>query len=474
MGAVQANRKPRAGLRAHSLAVLAGRVSNMLLTAASVFVLTRVMGQSEFGSFAAVFAITQASVLAAVFGLDQIVIRELSKTNCPIVKRSIVYRYLAAAVIPISVFAVATGMVFYHFGDVLVGQSVSLIAVFAIVLSTVVRALTQLIGEICRALDDPIVASLCSGLGGGPLAMALFLATCVLFRINNAIEWETGVTIHATAGLVTALFGLSWIIAFLLKPSLAASQDDVSKDGIRKNEFASMRQMLFDYGFPVFLASGLGYICQRSDIAIVSILGTPIDVALFEVATRLALLAALPMGIANTILIPRISRLLKDAPTELEILLRTGASIATIISLAACGFFVFAPELILRIGFGTEYVAAAPLLIAIIPGYLAFVLSGACGNVLIQGGRSWSVVINSLICAVVACVGGVLSWHFFGAIGVAVTTSITMILQNSINWLIAYRIFDVKTQAYCSPKKFYQGVCKMMDIFSLSRLKETS
>ncbi|GAA5504904.1 oligosaccharide flippase family protein [Novipirellula caenicola] len=474
MGAVVAKHKPRAGLRAHSLAVLAGRVSNMLLTAASVFVLTRVMGQSEFGSFAAVFAITQASVLAAVFGLDQIVIRELSKTSCPSVKRSIVYRYLSASVIPIAFFAVTTGVVFHLFGDVFVGQPVSLIAVLAIVLSTVVRALTQLIGEICRALDDPVVASLCSGLGGGPLAMAIFLATCVLIRFNDTIQWEAGVWIHATAGLVTATFGLVWITALLRNPASPSATDAEQPVGTRQFESASLRQMLFDYGFPVFLASGLGYVCQRSDIAIVSILGTPIDVALFEVATRLALLAALPMGIANTILIPRIGRLLKEAPTELEILLRTGASIATLISLVACGFFLFAPEPILRIGFGQEYVAAAPLLIAILPGYLAFVLSGACGNVLIQGGRSWSVVINSLLCAIVASVGGVSSWYFFGAIGVAVTTSITMILQNSINWWIAYHIFDVKTQAYCSPKKFFQGIQKMMDIFSLSRLKETS
>jgi O-antigen/teichoic acid export membrane protein len=113
------------------------------------------------------------------------------------------------------------------------------------------------------------------------------------------------------------------------------------------------------------------------------------DTSMFSAGLRMAQLLMLPMTALQVVFAPALARLTHDASRRhaAERLLRTGATVAFVLTMGVLLPMLVAPHLVVRVVYGPGFADAVPLLLLLCIGFVVNVLMGLSGTTLSMAGR---------------------------------------------------------------------------------------
>jgi O-antigen/teichoic acid export membrane protein len=199
------------------------------------------------------------------------------------------------------------------------------------------------------------------------------------------------------------------------------------------------RRRLLGQSTPMMVTSLASLLLTQSAVLVAGGVLDARSAALYGVALRVALLLEAPLFVANAVVLPVIVRLHTSSEhDELERVLRRTATIVSLVMLAAVVFLILAGAPLMRVLFGSFFVAAAPIVGILAVSQLVNALAGSSGITLSMTGNERIAMFISMTAAVAAVVLEVVLGQLFGINGVAVGAAIGVIAAN-VGWVAAVR-----------------------------------
>ncbi len=194
---------------------------------------------------------------------------------------------------------------------------------------------------------------------------------------------------------------------------------------------------------PLFWVSLSQLVLAWSSSILLGIWGSELDVGLFSIAYKTALLVNFILSCVNTVIAPQFAALyhkgeikkLQDVAVKSTLLLVVIATPIVVI-LMTCPAFIMS-------FFGEQFIEAAPILVILAFGQFFYVVTGAVGYLLTMSGHE-NVMRNIMFsnAILLICLNLVLIPQY-GARGAAIATSITLIVQNLIISFAVWKIIGV-------------------------------
>lgn len=196
---------------------------------------------------------------------------------------------------------------------------------------------------------------------------------------------------------------------------------------------------------PLFVLALLGVVSQL-DLWVVGWAFSEKDAAVYGACTRLVLLIAMPLTIANGFLPPIIAELHAKGEREtLERVLRMSATLIGAPSLLALAILMSAPKFILGLVYGEQFQEGSTILVLLGIGHAVNVLSGSCGYVLVMSGHQALLMKLTLVSSVLAISLGVVLTKIWAVSGVAAAVALFMAIQNLMAMAMIKRKLRIST-----------------------------
>jgi O-antigen/teichoic acid export membrane protein len=135
---------------------------------------------------------------------------------------------------------------------------------------------------------------------------------------------------------------------------------------------------------------------------------------------------------------------------RLERTLRAGAALVGAPALVILVVFIVAGGWVMETVYGPYYRQATALLVVLASSRLLAIWTGSCGIALMMTGHQRDMMWTTLASAVVSVGGGLLVAPRYGAMGVAVTTSLAQLVQNGSQLYLAHRRLGIWTHVTLS------------------------
>ena len=183
-------------------------------------------------------------------------------------------------------------------------------------------------------------------------------------------------------------------------------------------------------------------------------------VATYGVATRLAFVPGVVLGISAAVVSPLVVEYhTSERLPALERLLQRVACVASLLALGYCVPVLVFAEAVLSRGFGPEFVLGAPMLRLLLVAQLLPVLSGGAMRVLILlGHQALALKITALGGLVFLTLGPVLCWRW-GGVGAALTLAASQLCLCGLSLAAVRREFGV--WVWASPMGGLRGLAEL-------------
>jgi len=330
----------------------------------------------------------------------------------------------------------------WFLGDDL-GTASRIALVVALLLLVLLGGQQQLWANYVRGLGHVRFAGLLEGRSGGAL-VAFLQAVCVLAAWWLVPNW----------GLPGALAAVA--AGFVVPVVVARAVVRRRWRGLDGPEPRLWR----DLGITIrrdwrFLSAQVAtYLNLSTEIWIAGLLLSSTEDSMFSAGQRLALLLVLPLTAMQVVFAPVVARA-GAAPGDLaslERLLRTGASVATAVSLVLAMPMVVAPERVLELVYGPGFGDAVPVLLLVSVAGIGNVATGMAGTTLSMLGREEIAAQVQWAGAILRVVLGVPAALTFGLLGLTLSALITSAFVFSVMWWGTRRAVGISTQATFRPQ----------------------
>jgi O-antigen/teichoic acid export membrane protein len=185
---------------------------------------------------------------------------------------------------------------------------------------------------------------------------------------------------------------------------------------------------------------------STSDLLILGAFRPSRDVAAYGIAVSLAALLSVPYLAMATALGPQLAELnARGERRQMEGLMRGAVSVVGIPTVAGSILLVTLARPILTAVFGVGYGRAAPVVMVLALAEAAFVLTGPCGLAMTMTGHHRPALLLTAMAAAASVGGDVWAAPRYGATGVAVASSVVIVLGNGLAVLLARRLVGVWT-----------------------------
>jgi O-antigen/teichoic acid export membrane protein len=218
------------------------------------------------------------------------------------------------------------------------------------------------------------------------------------------------------------------------------------------------RKEIFEIAWPSLITNTAIYLLGSGvDVLVLGAFYPQHYVAVYGAATRLVTLVATPLWVVRGVMAPLIAELhAQGRKEELEQASRSSASLAGIPSLLVLGLFIVAGGKILGAYQGAYYVQGATILAVLSFGRMIAVWAGPCAVTLLMTGYQRIMMYVTVGTGLLSVALGILVAPHFGRMGVAVTTSSVIVLQNVMLVLLSKRLVGVWTHVEFNPRKLYR------------------
>ena len=396
-----------------------------LLFFVEVFVARRI-GVYQFGIYSTVTAWIYLLSIMATMGMNQLLLRfipeYLAKEDHAslkgIISRANLWSFVATLVI------LVLGIIGMYLFNVTISLFEpflwALISLPFIVLSSLRQAVLRGIGKFTYALLPEFIIR--------PSLILILLAFFALIKIElGAVRV---IQIVLTASIFAYFIGAFWQskkLSVMVDGTMAIYRD---REWVR-------------VAIPLFVVVGLGLISIRIDIVMLSMLDGTRYVGIYSAASRIADVVVFSLVSANIVIIPMIARLnTSKNKSELESLVRLASKGTLLFSLPMVIFLVIFGHDILRL-FGTGFASGYTVLVILILGQLASLISGPVGPLLMMTGHQDLAAKLVAISAVLNIGLNLILIPVVGMVGAAISTAVSLITLNLIMYISVRRRLNI-------------------------------
>jgi O-antigen/teichoic acid export membrane protein len=294
-----------------------------------------------------------------------------------------------------------------------------------------VTAAESVLADVLRGFLDIRAATVLDEILGGWLGVLIVLALAALFPPLTV----AGTLVGLGLGLMVAIaFGLSALARHLEPlPSPAA---------------APSVQWWWKQSGPVWLNTGLWLVFGQMDLWVLSILRPPAEVAVYGLASRLAILLNQPQVMSRAVLMPRLAALHAHGEMDaLQRMVRGAATAAGALALVGTLGLALDGQWVLTGLFGAVYRTSLPVALILGCGYIVSSGAGLAETTLLMSGRQTLVVRGSMVSGFSTLVLLLVLTPPYGAIGAATAMAIGTIVQNLLMLGLARRTLGIWTCA---------------------------
>ena len=431
-----------------------GFVTNVLLA--------DMLSKREAGAYVLALSIVSLGAVVGSLGLPKTVVGLVAE-NMGLGRLGRAHRVIRT-VLGIGVFgALGIGLTYLLVGDLVgghlfpdfYGDSALLVGVTGGMAGWMAISVVQEItAETFRGFHDIRMATLLGGLATGGKSGGLIMRV-VLLGILALLWVRSGHTDLATVVLVSIGSGSASVVLsiWLLygKVSSLGSSEGAQEEPVGARE-------VLDDAIPFLAIALTALVLLSADVLILARLGSPGEVALYGLVSKLVTFVAMPLLIVNLVLPPIVAEMYAQGRTgRLERTLRTFSTLAGVPSLLVLSVFMLLGGPILGLVYNKPIYSsdtAVLVLLILSAAKLTAVWAGSCGLVLQFTGHQRSMLRVSLLTSPLFFVVAIWATQRYGAVGVACAVAVTTALQNMIMVLLAKRMTGMWTQVMFSLAPF--------------------
>lgn len=202
---------------------------------------------------------------------------------------------------------------------------------------------------------------------------------------------------------------------------------------------------MFSLAKPMLLVGGTSVIASNVDIIMLGILGTFKDVGVYSVCLRLATLTSLFLQVSNSALAPKLASLFNQSRIdEMQLMVNRVTKLLVLVACFFLLFFLVFGEWFLGL-WGPEFKDAIWILIILVSGQVFNISTGCSGVLLTMCGFEKHHGFISLFGLFINIILNVTLIYQFGALGAAIATTSTVIVENLSKVILAKQKIGVLT-----------------------------
>ncbi len=392
------------------------RIAGALAAFSVNIYLARLLGASGFGLFS--LSLTIISLLSVFnrFGLDTVVLRDISKD-----KNAAENGQAAAIFLSVS----------------------KMIIPAAFILMGAVIFLSPWVSEVIftKPQLSPVLRAM------APLLLFLSLGYILSEGLKGLHHTEAGIFLQSTMlpiGFMVIVFGCSQLFS-LTPESTALIYSGVAILGLLSAKYYWNTKIavgvggkyidensLIRKGFPLLLMSSGGLLLTWTDVIVLGVFESEETVGVYMASSKVALITSLLLVSANAIIAPKFSRLYASGNSVgLKKLANQATRLMTLLVLLPSILFLSFPELILSV-FGPGFEKGATVLMILTVGQFINVACGSVGYMLVMTGNQHVMRNIMLGAAFMNIVLSVSLVSILGMIGVALSTALSVVSWNLV------------------------------------------
>jgi O-antigen/teichoic acid export membrane protein len=197
---------------------------------------------------------------------------------------------------------------------------------------------------------------------------------------------------------------------------------------------------------PIWLNTGLWLVFGQMDLWVLGVFRAPAEVAVYGVASRVAILLNQPEVMARAVLMPRIAALHAQGDLgALQRMVRGAATLSTALASAGALGLALGGGWALAAVFGKPYRACLPVLLILAGGYVLSAAAGLAATTLLMTGNQRAVLRGSLVGSSFTFALLLVLTPAFGAVGAATASALGFALQNALMLGLARRLLGIWT-----------------------------
>ena len=397
----------------------------------------RVLGPSTFAYYVVLLTATTLVGQLGLLGVHRSGLREASRAESQSELEELLRGVRAVLRMPLPVVSLGCALVVWGWWGFSAGSV--LVAVLSGLL--VYESGYQLVAvNYLRGLGHLRLASMLSGRSGGALVAAT-QTVCV-----GLVAWlapGTGLDGILLGTVVGYALPLAWAGRVLRTSPRGRGRPTVGWGDVR-------RVLRRDWKFTVSQSGG--FLNSTVELWLAAALLAPVTASLFIAAQRLARLLIIPATSLQIVFSPAIARLSgRGRYRELESLVRTAATVATVVSAVLWLPMVVRPGFVLDTVFGAGFAAAGATLALIATGYLLNGVSGMSGTTLSMSHHEGDTAVITWCIVGVRVLLGTVSVSLWGVLGLAASSALISVVFYIATWTAVRRRLDISTHATIRP-----------------------
>ena len=411
------------------------KFANVGLTFLTTVLLARLLGPSEYGVYAFVYATVALLSVPSEFGMPTLVIRETARgmLNQDFAGVQGIWRWAGRATAFISLGLVVLALaVIWFLRAPLMGQRLSTFLCALAVVPLV--ALGDLRGAALNGLHHIVTGQLPEFL----VRPGIFILFLIVVALPGKVTF--------TAPLAMGLYVLAAALAFGIGAWLLWR---ATPRPVRQALPRSDAHIWWMSALPLAFIAGMQVIDQQSSILIQGFFLKDASIGVFRIASQVALLASFGLMTINTVLMPRFATLHAqgNAP-KLQQLVTASARVILVFNLVLTAFFVLWGKPFLRIAFGLAYESAYVPLTILLVGQLINSAAGSVGMLLNMSGNERETARGTIVSVTLNVVLNLLLIPYWGINGSAVATSVSLVVWNIMLWRAVRRRMGINSLAF--------------------------
>ena len=428
-------------LKKAAIGSLSIKLVNIALGFFVTIVLANVMTSYEFGIYSYVFSIASLMSIPARFGIQKLLLRETARgmalENRELVKGLWVWG--GSCVIALSIFSCACYFLVFYFQSLdkqAIYYDTALIGAFLIPL----MALASVRAGILQGLGYIVYAHIPEQLLRPLFFIIIVFIVTTFFLVDMSSEYV--IFLHTSVWLFVFIIGVCFL--WLKKP---ASIDKNLK--AKYNCAVWLRAVI-----PLGLTGVMYQINTYADILILGYWVEPEEIGIYRIAIQLALLIALGMQVVEMFVSPMIAKLYAEGSIKR---LRRLVAICSMVSFVmAGGIYIllnFVGEFVIEMFFGIDFIKAYTILLVLGFGQVVSSFFGSLGPLASMTGHEGLAAKCIMASAIINVLLNFLLIPFFGVMGAAAATAISVVVRNIYLWFSIFKKVKINSCAV----SFFEG-----------------
>lgn len=413
----------RAQLLRGGLGSLLIKASGALSAFAAAVVLARVLGPDAYGIYSYALALLMLVAIPVQVGIPQLVVRETAKAQACSdwsLMRGL-WRWSNGAVLVLSLLgAVVVGITLLlltqneggRVATALLGIALIPLIALANVRSASLRGLKKVVwGQLPESVFRPL------------LLLAMLYSWVLLSPSDSIATASEAMTFHVGAAIMAFALG-SWML-WKVRPAQLRRKPAPPP----RYDYVTWRKAIL----PLAMISGLQLVNNYTDLIVLGIFFSDMDVGVYRAAAQLSMLVVFGLQAINQVLHPYFASMyVKGDMTGLQRLVTVSSRAITLLALPPVILFLFFGDYLLVWVYGEPYKSGSIVLAVLAIGQFFNSFMGSVGALLNMTGHERDSMKGMMVAALANVVMNIILIPLWGMDGAAVATSMTLVIWNFV------------------------------------------